>query len=188
MKKTGLFVFMLFAIRIAAAQNIVPQIGVGSVLNYTVISTATGQQIPLTLNFISMNDPMKLKWTLTGLGTGSFIIPAKALESGTKMRLEEPMPGTDTQFGDSETIMFISKAAFSDMLKTRQLAINRAKFTVNQTTEALQVNDKPIDVYHAVTANGKVEVWILNNPNMPLICKFKGNPGGIDFDLTHYKE
>jgi len=188
MKKLSLLVFTFLAISVAAAQNTVPQIGVGSVLNYTVVSTATGQHIPLTLNFISMNDPMKLKWTLTGLGTGSFIIPAKALESGTKMRLQEPAPGVDTQFGDNETIMFISKAQFSDMVKTQELTVNRAKFTMKPTTEALQINGKPVDVYHATTANGKVEMWVLNNPNLPMICKFTGNPGGIDFELTNIKE
>jgi hypothetical protein len=188
MKKFSLLMAAFIVGHIAAAQIVNPKIGVGSVLNYNVVATSSGQQIPLTLNIISLNDPMKLKWTLTGLGTGSFIIPAKALESGTKMRLQEPMPNVDTQFGDSETIMFISKATFSDMVKNQEFTLNKVKFTVKPSDKPFELGGKPLDTFHASTANGKVEMWIINSPDFPVICKFIGNPAGIDFELTNVKE
>lgn len=188
MKKFNLFVIALIVTLSATAQNIVPKIGVGSALNYNVVATSTGQQIPLTLNIISLNDPMKIKWTLPGIGTGSFLIPAKALESGTRMHLQEPMPNVDTQFGDNETVMFISKAMLNDIVTTQQFTINKIKFSIKPGTEAFQLAGKPVDTYHVTTANGKVEMWILNNPDFPLICKFTGNPAGIDFELTNVKE
>lgn len=170
------------------AQKFIPKIGVGSALNYNVIATNSGQQIPLTLNIISVNEPMKIKWNLPGLGSGSFLIPVKALESGTKMRLEEPSPNQDTQFKDDETLMFISKSTLADLVKNQTFALNNIKFTVKPSTTAYQINSKDADVFHAVSANGKAEIWILNNPDFPMICKLTGNPGGIDFDLTTVKE
>ncbi|MDN5285424.1 MAG: hypothetical protein JWR38_1698 [Mucilaginibacter sp.] len=59
MKKFSLLIVALIVAHIAAAQIVNPKIGVGSVLNYNVVATSTGQQIPLTLNIISLNDPMK---------------------------------------------------------------------------------------------------------------------------------
>lgn len=188
MKKFKLLIVAFIITHVAAAQTTVLKIGVGSILNYNVVATSSGQQIPLTLNIISLNDPMKIKWTLTGLGTGSFIIPAKALESGTKMRLQEPMPNVDTQFGDQETIMFISKATFGDMVKNQEFTLNKVKFSVKPSDKSFQLAGKTIDTFHAATANGKVEMWIINSPDFPVICKFTGNPAGIDFELTNVKE
>jgi len=188
MKKLCFIIIALIISNIASAQKFVPQIGVGTVLNYDVVATSSGQQIPLTLNIISLNDPMKLKWVLPGIGTGSFLIPIKALESGTKMRLEEPAPDVDTQFKDNETLMFISKEAFSDLVKNQAFSINHLKFKVEPSSTTYQINGKDADVFHAITANSSVEIWILNDPNFPLICKLTGNPGGIDFDLKNIKE
>ncbi len=188
MKKFALLVIVFIVSHIAAAQNTVPQIGAGSIFNYNVFLTATGQQVQFALNIISLNDPMKIKWTLPGIGTGNFIIPAKALESGTKMRLQEPAPDADTKFSDNETIMFVSKAMFSDMVKNQEFTMNKVKFSVKPAAAPFQVGGKDIDTFHAVSANGKVEIWIINNPDFPVICKFTGNPGGIDFELKNVKE
>lgn len=188
MKKISLLVLALIWGNVILAQKFVPKIGVGSALNYNVIAVNSGQQIPLTLNIISMNDPMKIKWNLPGLGTGSFLIPVKALESGTKMRLEEPSADQDTKFKDDETLMFISKSALADLVKNQTFSINKVKFTVTPSTAPYQINSKDADVFHAVSANGKAEIWILNNPDFPMICKLTGNPGGIDFDLKTIKE
>lgn len=188
MKKINLLIIAFIVTITAVAQNTTPKIGVGSILNYNVVATSSGQQIPLTLNIISLNDPMKIKWTLPGIGTGSFLIPVQALETGTKMRLEEPMPNVDTRFGDNETVMFVSKAMLNDIVKTQQFTINKVKFNAKPEVETFQLAGKPLDTYHATTANGKVEIWILNNPDFPLICKFKGSPAGIDFELTNFKE
>ncbi|WP_448702840.1 hypothetical protein ACFGVR_10840 [Mucilaginibacter sp. AW1-3] len=188
MKKFVLLVIAFIVTHIAIAQNTTPKIGVGSIFNYNVLLTATGQQVQFALNIISLNDPMKMKWTLPGIGTGSFIIPAKALESGTKMRLEEPAPDADTKFSDNETIMFISKAAFSDMVKTQEFTMNKVKFSVKPAATPFQLSGKDVDTFHAVSANGKVEIWVINNPDFPVICKFTGNPGGIDFTLNNVKE
>jgi hypothetical protein len=187
MKKICLVIAIAIS-HIAIAQKYLPKIGTGTVLNYNVLSTASGQQIPLTLSFISLNDPMKFKWNLPGLGTGSFLIPSKALESGTKMRLEEPAPNVDTKFKDDETVMFISKSTLADLIKNQAFSINRIKFTVTPAVTPYQINGQDADTFHAVTANGKVEIWVLNNPDFPLICKLTGNPAGIDFDLKSIKE
>jgi hypothetical protein len=188
MKKICVLIFALILSNIAVAQKFVPKVGVGTVLNYNIIATSSGQQIPLVLSVISINDPMKLKWDLPGIGTGSFLIPSKAIESGTKMRLEEPSPNVDTKFKDNETIMFISKSSFAELVKDQTFTINKIKFTVKASDTPVQINGKDADVLHAVNAKGDVEIWILNNPDFPVICKLTGNPGGIDFDLRTVKE
>ncbi len=188
MKKLIVLCVGLLISHVIMAQKYLPQIGIGTVFNYNVVASSSGQQIPLALTIVSLNDPMKLKWSLPGIGAGSFLIPRKALDSGTKMRLEEPAPDVDTKFKDDETIMFISKAQLDDIIKKQEFSISHMKFKVVPSATTYQINGKDVDTFHAVTANSSVEIWILNNPDFPLITKLTGNPGGIDFDLKNIKE
>ncbi|RKR81936.1 hypothetical protein BDD43_2098 [Mucilaginibacter gracilis] len=162
--------------------------GIGTILNFNIEAVNMGQQVPLTLTSVSLNDPMKFKWVVAGLGNGSFLIPVKALESGTKMTIKVPESDRATIYKDDETILFISKAALADLVKDQSFTMNKTKFTVKPLDTPYLINNKEADVIYATTDNGKVEVWILNNPNFPLLCKMKGNPAGIDFNLTGFKE
>ena len=188
MKLIYAFLLALVVSDASFGQKYIPHIGVGSVLNYGVVATSTDTHIPLTLKIVSLNDPMKLNWNLPGLGTGNFLIPAKALETGTKMRLEEPNPNNNTVFKDDETIMFVSKASLADLNTTQVFILNKIKFTTKPLDMPYQINGKDAEVLHAISANGKIEIWVLNNPAFPLICKLTGNPAGIDFDLKTLAE
>lgn len=188
MKKICLFVFTLMVGNIVLGQKYIPKISVNSVFNYNVIANSTGQQIPLTITVLNLTDPLRMKWGIPGLGSGTFEISAKGFESATKMHLSEPTPDDITKLKDNESVMVISKNQFTSLLNNQSFDMNGAKFTIRPTTIPYKINDKEADVIHAATANGKVEMWILNNPDFPLICKLTGNPQGIDFDQTSIKE
>jgi hypothetical protein len=49
------------------------------------------------------------------------------------------------------------------------------------------MGDQQLDVLHAVARDETTEMWILNNPAFPLICKLKGNPLGFDFIVNSIK-
>ncbi len=188
MKNICLIALTLIVSHVVMAQKYVPKIIVNTVLNYNVVATSTGQQIPLTLTILNLNDPVRMKWGIPGLGTGTFEISAKGVESATKMYLSEPAPDDVTKLKDNESIMVISKAQYKALIQSQAFELNGAKFIVKTEAVPYKINDKEADVIHSVSANGKVEMWILNNPDFPLICKLTGNPQGIDLDLTTLKE
>jgi len=187
MKKTALILLAALLANAAMAQKYVPKIGVNAVINYDVVATASGQQIPLTLTMESVTDPVIFRWAIPGLGIGKFQLSPAGFQSGTKMRLEEPQDGT-TKLKDDETIMVLSKDSFNNLVKNQTFMLNKGKFDAKPDTLKYKINDKEADVIHAATANGKVHIWVLNNPDFPLICRLTGNPGGIDFDLLSIKE
>ena len=188
MKKISLIIVAAFICHITIAQKYLPKISDNAVINYNVFATAVGQQIQLKLTIVSVIDPVVMKWDIPGLGTGSYQLSAKGFESGTKMRLKEPEDGV-TKLKDDETIMLISKSAFSDLVKTQSFTLNNTKFTVKAVdTAPYKINDKEADVIHALSANGKVDIWILNDPDFPLICKLSGSPQGIDVDMLNITE
>lgn len=168
----------------ALAQKIVPQIKNGTVLNYTANVRAMGQTLPVTMTITELNAPLRIKWVISGLGTGIYEVSAKAIQSGTKMALREPGYEPVTQLKDSETIGFLSKDTFGNLVNAKAFELNGQKFTVTDGAPAYLLDGKEADTFYAVSANGKTKLWVLNNPDFPLICKIEGAPQGIDLALN----
>jgi len=181
--------FSLFLLgSIAFAQKYIPVIKTGTVLSYNVALKNMGQEIQLGLTVTSFADPIKMQWNVPGYGTGSFEMPLKALESGKKLVLSPPEPDGVTKMKDDETLLVLPKSIYSDAVKNKAFELNGFKFAVIADTATYKINNKVTDIMHAVSANGKNEIWILNNPDYPLICQGKGVTRGIDFYLTAIKE
>ena len=172
----------------AAAQKYVPVIKEGTVLSYDGFSKNLGQHIPLTLTVKSLGDPVSIQWYVDGYGTGTFEIPAMAIDSGTKLVIKQPDPDGITKLKNDETIIAISKATFKGMIKDNAFRLNNQKFTITTDTATYKINDKTVDIFHAISENGKSELWILNNPGFPLVFKAKSVTRGVDFTLTGIKE
>ena len=188
MKSIVAFVFFVSFGASLFAQKYVPVIKEGSVLNYDAYSKGLGQHVPLMLTVKSLADPIKMQWDVDGYGTGSFEMSAKALASGTKLVIKQPDPDGVTSMKDDETLIVLSKATFGDLVKDKAFQLNNQKYTVSTDTATYKINDKEADVFHAISENGKGELWVLNNPDFPLIYKAKGVTRGVDFTLTGIKE
>jgi hypothetical protein len=170
------------------AQKYIPTIKAGTILNYSVALKNMGQNIDLSLTFTSLGDPIKMQWNVPGYGTGGFEMAAKALETGKKIVLSPPEPDGITKLKDDETILVLSKSVYGDAVKNKAFELNGFKFAVIADTATYKINNKITDIIHAVATNGKNEIWILNNPDFPIICQGKGVTRGIDFYLTSIKE
>ncbi|MFD1257341.1 hypothetical protein ACFQ3S_11085 [Mucilaginibacter terrae] len=166
------------------AQKYIPQVKTGTVLNYTAYARAFGQTLPAILTITEINAPLRMKWVINGLGTGIFEISAKAIQSGNKMALREPGFEEITKLKDSETLAFLSKDTFTALINNKVFELNGQKFTVTDGAPSYNIDGKEADTFYAVTANGKTKLWVLNNPDFPLICKIEGAPQGIDLALN----
>lgn len=185
MKKILITLICALAVVTTNAQKIVPQIKNGTVLNYTAHARAMGQTVPAFLTITQFEAPLRMKWAIGPLGSGIYEISAKAIQSGTKMALREPGYEEITKLKDNETIAFISKDTFSGLIANKAFELNGQKFTiVTDGAPAFTLADKEVDTFYATTANGKTKIWILNNPDFPLVCKIEGAPQGIDLSLN----
>lgn len=166
------------------AQKYVPQIKNGTILNYTANVRAMGQTLPVVMTITEINAPLRIKWVISGLGTGTYEVSAKAIQSGTKMALREPGYEPVTKLKDNETIAFLSKDTFSSLVTNKAFELNGLKFTVTDGAPAYMLDGKEADTFYAVSANGKTKLWVLNNAEFPLICKIEGAQQGIDLTLN----
>jgi len=189
MKNILAIAFFAVLFTTASAQKYVPVIKEGTVLTYDAYSVGLGQHIPLVLTVKSLGDPVVLKWDVEGYGTGTFEIPAKAMQTGTKLVFKQPDPDGATKLKDNETIIVLSKSIFNGLTTDKAAQINGLNVKVLSDTTTYRINNKPADVFHAATDNGKYEIWVINNPNFPLIYRGKTSSGaGIDITLTAIKE
>lgn len=183
MKKLTLIILALALGTTAFAQKIVPKIKANSVINY--VYSSDGQSLPMVLTFNGIGNPTKIDWSIDGYGAGSYEMSAKALQSGKGLDFKAPEPDVLTKLPDYKTVVCISKDAFNNMVKSQAFEYNDIKYSVAPTDTAnIKINNQPLDVIHAVATNAKGEIWILNNPDFPLICRTKNNADGTDLNLV----
>ncbi len=188
MKKAILFALAVLSAIGVQAQKYVPQFKNGSSLTYTAHMRNLGQDIPLTLQLVNVADPVTMQWSIQGYGSGTYVFSAKGMQSGTRMALREPDMGATTQLKDDETLAVLSKDSFNSLTSNKTFNLNKQTFTVTADSSTYTLNDKPLDVIYATTANGKTKLWIINNPAFPVIYKMQGGPMGVDLTLSALKE
>lgn len=188
MKKLLLLCLVLTLSAAVYAQKYKPVIKNNSTLNYKAVSRATGQPAVITLTLVNIAAPVKIKWAIPYVGTGFFEMSAASMQSAVKTIAKEPDPDEVTKIDDDKTLIVISKDSFNSLVNTKTFKLNNYTFNVQPDTSNYKINDKPADVFYAVSTRGSREIWILNNPDFPLICCAKRVTPYIDFSLVTLTE
>jgi hypothetical protein len=153
------------------------QIKQGSTFNYTF--TLHEQTIPMELTVLHYTDTLVLGWRIRGLAGGSYTMLPSALQHGVKMNFVQPSPDANIQLGPNETFCMISVDAFKKLVKEHQFVYDNTVYDFKDTEK---------EWLHVVARDESTELWIMNNPAFPLVCKIKGNPLGIDCSLNSFKD
>ncbi|UKT65693.1 hypothetical protein [Pedobacter mucosus] len=173
MKKTILSLLLLSVFTLAKAQKSLPEIKVGTTMQASAF--VNGSEFPLQLSIKSLAAPVSIGWSVDGYGEGSFEMSDKALESATNMSANgQPALGV-TKLTDNETFGLISKAAYKSLSESKTFTYGGVKYSLKiPDTKPMKVDGKDADVTHVVSEDGKMELWILNNPALPLIFQSSG--------------
>ncbi len=182
MKKIFLTLLSLSLFTIAFAQKTIPEIKDGTKIMASVF--VSGQELPVVFTAKSTKVPVVFGWSVDGYGDGEFVITEKALENGTSMYISQPGLGT-TKLSDTETYGLISKAAYKTLVETKGFTYNNMKFKVKADAPVMKIGGKEIDATAVSTEDGKMQLWILNNPNLPFILQTAGMP--LDLVVTEIK-
>jgi len=80
----------------------------------------------------------------------------------------------------------ISRSAFQDLLKNNRFVYNNTTYVLNDNKPDSIVlqNGEHVSVLHVAAQIDATEMWIVNNPDFPIIGKMIKNPLGINFLLT----
>ncbi|TKB96589.1 hypothetical protein [Pedobacter cryotolerans] len=159
------------------AQKTMPEIKVGTIFSSSAF--VQGQEFPLLLTVKSIDGPVSIGWAVDGYGEGSFDMSKKAFDSANKMlQVTQPSLGA-TKLADDETFGLISKSAYKSLTENKTFTYSGVKFTLKTPALAFKLNAKEVDATNVISEDGKLELWILNNPNFPFILQSNGMPTDI---------
>jgi hypothetical protein len=165
------------------AQKLLPEIKDGTKMQASAF--VQGQEIPVMYTIKSTKAPITFSWSVDSYGDGEFVMSEKALASASSLFLAQPEPGSN-KLSDSETYGIISKAAYKALVESQGFTFNGIKFkTKNPDPNPMKIGGKEVDATRITSEDGKIELWILNNPDFPLILQTAGMP--IDIIVTEIK-
>ncbi len=174
MKKTLITLFALSLTLTSFAQKFSPAIKEGTVLYCSAF--VQGQEFPLVLSVKSAGSPFVMGWNVDGYGDGTFEMSSNSIAKGDKIYAPtQPNLGV-TKLADDETFGMISKSAYQSLIADKEVTLSGVNFKVKAVPTAIKIGDKEVDVMHVVGADGKLEIWILNNEKFPLIIQTLGMP------------
>ncbi len=187
MKKLILIAFCCFLYNAVQSQNYIPEITNNTELQY--ICKLYGQTRPVNLRPKFVSDTLIIDWDLRSTVRKYAILP-EALKNGTGLTFNQGESPDLLVLEPSDTFFMISKSAFKDLVSNNKFIYNNTTYNLDKTkvTNEVVVDGKIVNVLFVKAEIDETEMWILNNPDFPLICKISKNPLGVNCTLTEITE
>lgn len=183
MKKILLSILFCAVSQLGKAQNTIPTLKKNTELHY--VCKLHGQTRTLSLIADLANDGVTFKLETRGVKS-SIVTTKEGLKNGNALSYNQGEFSPVLNLKPNETFFMISQSAYQDLVKNK-------KFVYNNTTYDLVANDSETDVFldgklveafHIKAQIDETEMWIVKNPEFPLICKLMKNPLGINWTLV----
>ncbi|MEP7095927.1 MAG: hypothetical protein ABI793_17815, partial [Flavobacterium sp.] len=182
MKNAILTIILCAMHQIGIAQNYVPSIKNNTQLHY--ICKLHGQTRTLTLTTKIANDTLVLNLDTRGVKSSIITMP-EALKNGNTLSFNQGEYSPVLKLKPTETFFMISQSAYQDLLKNKKFIYNNTTYVLDETDKkSVDMEGKVLDTLHVIAQIDETEMWIVKNPEYPLICKVTKNPLGINWTLV----
>jgi hypothetical protein len=183
MKNTILTILFCGMLQMVSAQNYVPTIKNNTELHY--ICKLHGQTRTLTLTSEIKTDALLLKLDTRDVNS-TIVTKSEALKNGNALSYNQGEFAPVLNLKPNETFFMISQSAYKDLVENNRFIYNNTTYVLNQNTNqnSIVIEGKSVDVLHVVAQIDETEMWIVKNPEFPLICKIAKNPLGINWTLV----
>jgi hypothetical protein len=187
MKNTILTVLFCGIFQMTSAQGFVPTIKNNTELHY--ICKLHGQTRTLTLISKIDNDKLILDLDTRGVKSSILILP-EALKNGNALSYNQGEYEPVLSLKPNETFFMISQLAYQDLLQNNKFIYNNTTYVLDQKAQnnSVVIEGKSIESLHVTAQIDETEMWIVKNPEFPLICKMIKNPLGINWTLIKIVE
>ena len=183
MKNTILTILFCGIFQMVTAQNYIPTIKNNTELHY--ICKLHGQTRTLTLTTKIADDKLVFDLDTRGVKSSIVTLP-EALKNGTELSYNQGEFAPVLNLKPTETFFMISQSAYQDLLKNDKFIYNNTTYILdkNEDKNGAVIDGKSTDVLHVIAQIDETEMWIVKNPEYPLICKITKNPLGINWTLV----
>ncbi|WP_163407273.1 hypothetical protein [Flavobacterium ajazii] len=183
MKNTIFTVLFCGIIQLVSAQGFVPTIKNNTELHY--ICKLHGQTRTLTLTSKITADALVLKLDTRDVNS-NIVTTTEALKNGNALSYNQGEDAPILNLKSNETFFMISQSAYQDLVKNNKFVYNNTTYVLDQDTDknSITIEGKSVDALHIIAQIDETEMWIVKNPEYPLICKITKNPLGINWTLV----
>lgn len=183
MKNTILTVLFCGIFQMVSAQGFVPTIKNNTELHY--ICKLHGQTRTLTLTSKITADALVLKLDTRDVNS-SIVTKTEALKNGNALSYNQGEYAPVLNLKSNETFFMISQSAYQDLVKNNKFVYNNTTYVLdeNQDKSNVTIEGKSVDALHVIAQIDETEMWIVKNPEFPLIYKITKNPLGINWTLV----
>lgn len=187
MKNILLAIIFCGIYQMGMSQNYIPAIKNNTKLNY--VCKLHGQTRSLTLVTKMDKDTLVLNLETRGVKS-SIVISQKGLKNGNALSYNQGEYAPVLVLKPSETSFMISQSAYQDLVKNKKFVYNNTTYVLDEKTDknSVVLDGKSVDAFHVTAQIDKTEMWIIKNPDFPLICKMTENPLGINFLLVKIED
>ncbi|URM36120.1 hypothetical protein [Flavobacterium anhuiense] len=180
----NIFLMLLFCIvyQKGISQNYIPTLKNNTQLHY--VCKLHGQTRTLQLIAETATDKLAFKLETRGVKSKIVMLP-EAVKNGTELSFNQGEYEPVLNLKPTETFFMISQSAYQDLVKKGSFVYNNTTYVLDEkNAESVQIEGKPIDALHVKAKIDETEMWIVKNPDFPLICKITNNPLGINPTLV----
>jgi len=175
--------FLFFAFyQTGISQNYIPTIKNNTELNY--VCKLHGQTRTLTLTAQTENGGLAFKLDTRGVKSTIVMLP-EAIKNGTELSFNQGEYAPVLNLKPTETFFMISRSAYQDLVKNGSFVYNNTTYVLDkEDNNDFSIDGKLVDALHVIAQIDETEMWIVKNPEYPLICKIIKNPLGINPTLV----
>ena len=180
MKKTF---FVLFSIACSiAAFSQQQDIKQGNTLEYAVYPNGMFLTGNLFMEKINA-DTVTIAWTIQDR-SGRRTMLKNSIDNGKGGYWNPPIDGEDIIIPEDELLLCVSKTAFQSLKQTGKMVFDGVLFTAEINKRTYKVGNKLLNAIHLTNDKTTTNMWVLDDPDLPLILKLEGNPFNVDVELT----
>lgn len=165
------------------AQNYIPTIKNNTELNY--VCKLHGQTRTLSLKAETTGDGLTFKLETRGVKSSIVMLP-KAIKNGTELSFNQGEYAPVLNLKPTETFFMISRSAYQNLVKNNSFVYNNTTYVLDKNNDksSISIDGKTVETLHVIAQIDETEMWIVKNPEFPLICKIIKNPLGINPTLV----
>jgi hypothetical protein len=165
------------------AQDYIPTIKNKTELNY--VCKLHGQTRTLSLTAAKVTDTLVLHLSTRDVESSIVTLP-EGLKNGNALCYNQGETSPVLNLKPTETFFMISRSAYQDLVKNNKFVYNNTTYVLDQNADksSVRIEEKSVDALHVIAQIDETEMWIVKNPEFPLICKLTKNPLGINWTLV----
>lgn len=144
-----------------------------------------GQTRKYEMSFREKQDSIYLHWGIERYlkwQSGSYAMSPESINQGIRLNFLQPEDGKHIKLSPEETAYFLSRSAYKQLKEQNSFVYNQTTYSVQKGNE--QALGRPL--IHVKDIVEGCEMWILDNPELPLVWRMRNNPLEINWEVSTF--